>query len=211
MNEQNVIGFWGWVLIVLGALIAAYLINNAAHYRRNKRFAPKEPVINQTAGDMRKLRFGFFKSSFNGCGWVAIYNALRLMGKDPSAGKLIAELEWTGAMLFGILGTWPYSVAHYFRLRGYKVRVTYRAEKYDEKAKESEVNIIWFFHKKGAHFVTLKWYGERFEGYNTYSNSITRDSWGDSIEGLLRYRNYRPVMLISVSERKKRGNGGDPR
>ena len=195
-------GFWGWALIVLGVLIAVYFVNNLLHYWKNERYVPKEPVVNQTAGDMKKLRFGFFQSGFNGCGWIAVYNALRLMGREPDAGKLIAELEWTGAMLFGVLGTWPYSVAHYFRLRGYRVRVTYRAGKYDETAREHEVNIIWFFHRKGAHFVTLRWREDRFEGYNTYSNSVSPDSWGCSIERFLKDRNYRPVMLISVSPKK---------
>lgn len=196
------VGVWCGVLSAICVLIAAYIINNAAHYNRNKRFAPTGPVVNQTVGNMKKLRFGFFRSSVNGCGWIAIYNALRLMGKTPDAGKLIAELEWTGAMLFGILGTWPYSVVHYFRIRGYSVRVNYRAERYDEAAKKSEISIIWFFHQKGAHFVTVKWSETHFEGYNTFSNSKSSDNWGDSIEAFLQSRKYRPVMLISVSPQK---------
>ncbi len=187
-----------YIFAAIAAVALIYFTVNISHYGYNKKHAGREMILCQN-GDAGKLRYGCFRSSYNGCGWIAVHNALKLLGEEPRTEKIISELEWTGALLFGVFGTWPYAVAGYFRRRGYKVTVTYDEKKYDRTAEKNKVSIVWFFHKKGAHFVTLVRRGDDYVGYNTYSDSKSADNWGPSISENLRKRGKHPVMLISVS------------
>ena len=65
-------------------------------------------------------------------------------------------------------------------------------------AKKNTANIIWYWHKSGAHYVTLHWNGKGFIGYNTYSNRSGPDDWGKSISSTLRLEGWEATLLISI-------------
>ncbi len=194
----------GWLIAaaLLAPALFAYLIRTLSNYRHNKKASPEGLIVNQT-GDVGKLRYALFRTSYNGCGWIAVYNALCLLGRNEKAEDIIRELEWTGVFLFGVFGTRPLAIVRFLRRRGLSVRIVRDPEKYDAAAAESDASIAWFFHKKGAHFVTLRREGDRFVGYNTYSNSKAAESWGPSVSARLKAGRYRPVMLITVNKKNR--------
>ena len=187
------------MVIAASAVITVYYIDVLLHYRKNKKAVPKSGFIMNQGGDTGKIRYGFFRTSYNGCGWIAVYNAARLMGENPRAERIISYLESWGLLIFGVFGTFPLAAAAYFLHMGHRVKITFDPKKYDIAAKKSAANIVWYFHSRGAHFVTVGWDGENFIGYNTYSNSTAPDVWGKSISENLRRRKKKPVLLISVS------------
>ncbi len=190
-----------WLTLIVASVTLLYLGNNLVHSLYNQAKAPSGFIYNQNIGKVANLRFGFFKSSYNGCGWIATYNALLLLGKKPKAEEIISEYELTGAVLYGVFGIQPYAITHYFRFRGYKVTVTYNSKKFDKVAKENTANIIWYWHKSGAHYVALHWNGKKFIGYNTYNDSKGPDNWGKSISSMLASKGWTATLLVSISKK----------
>ncbi len=198
VSRKDANGFY-WITIVVEGVTLVYLGNSLIHYLYNRTKKIYGYIYNQVSGTASELWFGFFKSSHNGCGWIATYNALLMLGNRINPCDIIGEYELTGAVLFGALGIQPYAITHFFRWRGYKVTVTYDTSKFDTVAKKNKANIVWYWHGKGAHYVALKWNGSAFLGYNTYAQSSGVDIWGTSISGYISGNNWTGCMLISIS------------
>lgn len=160
-----------WLPLIVARIAPAYWGNNLVHFVYNQAKSPSGFIYDQSSGKVANLRFGFFKSSFNGCGWIATYNALILLGKKPKVEEIILEYELTGAVLYGAFGVQPYAVTHYFRFRGYKVETTYNSQKVDSVAKKHTCNILFYWHNSGAHYFATKWNGSQFVGYNVWGSN----------------------------------------
>ncbi|MBQ7801245.1 MAG: hypothetical protein IJ375_02855 [Oscillospiraceae bacterium] len=149
-----------------------------------------------------RWRYGFRSSAATGCGWIATYNALRLLGQAAEPEALIRYYERQVPLIQGNLGTMALSPAFYFRKRGYAVEHTSVYERFDAVAKASDVCIL-FYHwwrkwKLGAHFVAVEYRDGEFIGYNTYRNSTGPDRYGPSLEGFVRGRKYFGAVLIGI-------------
>ena len=51
-------------------------------------------IYNQKQIPKDQHRYGFRSSAATGCGWIATYNALQLMGYRTEIDKLIRYYEW---------------------------------------------------------------------------------------------------------------------
>ena len=190
-----------WLTLIVASVALVYLGNNLVHSVYNQAKAPSGFIYDQNSGKVANLRFGFFKSSFNGCGWIATYNALILLGKKPKAEDIISEYELTGAVLCGVFGVQPYAVTHYFRFRGYKVETTYNPKKVDSVAKKHTCNILFYWHSSGAHYFATKWDGTQFVGYNVWG-STGPEYLGTSLSKKFHNNNKRKLgVLISISKK----------
>ena len=182
-------------------ITAVYVENNFLHYFYNKKMSKNMGgyIYNQNTGNASKMWFGFFRSSHNGCGWIATYNALIMLNKYVAPYKIIAEYEINGAVLGGLFGIRTNAIVSFFSLRGYKVTVTTKTSKFDSTAKKNRANIIYYWHGKGAHYVALKWQGSFFYGLNTFSNVLySENKWGSSISSFLKNNNFTKAVLISI-------------
>ena len=152
-----------------------------------------------------RLRYGLRASAATGCGWVAVYNALRLMGYSPKAERVIEFFEKQIPVINGNMGTFKYSPALFFRKMGFSVKVSHRKSRFDAIAKDSDAVIVYFWWRKklriGAHFVAVHHTARGFVGYNTYSNSKRADSWGDSIEKFLDDKKYFMCFITGVKKK----------
>ena len=153
-----------------------------------------------------KWRYGFRSSAATGCGWIATYNALRLMGYRAEPEALIRLYERMLPLIHGNTGTAIPAPALVFRRWGFPVRVVCSRKKYDEAAKKSDVCIVFYYWRSkwrlGAHFATVRYRDGRFRGYNTYSNSTGPDDWTESIEGFLKQRKYFGSVLICINDKR---------
>ena len=151
-------------------------------------------------------RYGLRTSAATGCGWIATYNALRLLGYRAEPEKLIKMYERMLPLLHGNTGTAILAPALAFKRWGFPVKVMANRKKYDEAARESDVCIVFYYWRKkwklGAHFVTVKYSDGRFTGYNTYNNSKGPDDWTDSIDGFLKKRKYFGTVLICIKDKR---------
>lgn len=152
-----------------------------------------------------KWRYGFRTSAATGCGWIATYNALRLMDYKPQPEELIRFYQRQFPLVHGNFGTTILSPAMYFKSRGFSVEFTSRREKFDALAKKSDVCILYYrWHNKfkfGAHFVALHHTEDGFIGYNTYKNSTGPDAYGRSLADFLRKKKYFGAVLIGIGNK----------
>ena len=153
-----------------------------------------------------RWRYGLRASSATGCGWIAAYNALCLLGCRPKAEPIIRWFERHVPLINGNLGTFVLTPVQFFRKLGFFVRVTAKRSAFDEAARESEACLLFYrWHKGlkfGAHFVALQYRDGRFYGYNTYKNSTDPDDYGGSLEKFLQKRKYIVPILITVDRKK---------
>ena len=152
-----------------------------------------------------KWRYGFRSSAATGCGWIAVYNALRLLGYEPKPEELIASFERMFPLVHGNAGTTILAPAFWLKRRGFQVEYLSRVERFDAVAKKSDACIL-FYHwrekwKFGAHFVALQYTPEGFVGYNTYRNSKGPDRYGESLSAFLKKRKYFGAVLIGISDK----------
>lgn len=153
-----------------------------------------------------KWRYGFRSSAVTGCGWISVYNALRIMGYNPDAEILIKFFEHQVPVLNGNTGTFVLSPAMFFKKFGFPVTITVKRNNFDNIAKQSDASIIYYWWHKGvkigAHFVALHHTSKGFVGYNTYRNSKGPDNYGDSLEEFIDKRRYFGVVLIGIKNKK---------
>ncbi len=160
-------------------------------------------IYNQRHIPRRQWRYGFRSSAATGCGWIATYNALRLMDKPAQPELLIRDYQRMLPLINGNLGTNLLCVGAWFRRRGYRVKTCWRRRQFDAIAAEAPACIIFYRWirkwKAGAHFVALHHTDQGFVGYNTYRNSTGPDIYGPSLSGFLKKRRYFGAVLFAIS------------
>ena len=160
----------------------------------------------QTAIPKEKWRYGLRSSAATGCGWIATYNALRLLGKPACPRDVIRAYEKMLPLWHGNAGTTCFAPLVYFRRAGFQTEVTLRREEFDEKARQADVCILFFRWRRkwklGAHFVALQHTDSGFIGYNTYLNSKGADRYGESLAAFLQRKGYFGSILMTIQEEK---------
>lgn len=164
-------------------------------------------IYNQKKIPKEQWRYGFRTSAATGCGWIATYNALRILGYDAQPQPLIRLFERQFPLVHGNCGTSLWGPALYFKKRGFPVKCTAIRSEFDAVAKESDVCILFYWwrseKKMGAHFVALQYTDAGFEGYNTFSNSTGPDLYGESLDAFMKKKKYFACFLTGI--RKKPG------
>ena len=158
----------------------------------------------QKAIPKEKWRYGFRSSAATGCGWIATYNALRILGKPACPKELIRYYERQLPLWHGNAGTSFWGPLVYFRQQGYRVSLVIKREDFDEAAKNADVCILFYrWHRKwklGAHFVCLHHTENGFIGYNTFNNSTGPDRYGPSLNDFLKQKGFFGNILITIKE-----------
>ena len=169
----------------------------------------KNLIYNQNHIPKDEHRYGFRSSAATGCGWIATYNALLLMGYQTNIDELIRYYEWQLPLIHGNAGTSFWSPALCFRNWGFPVKIIVDRKRFDEEASAADSCILFYRWRKqwklGAHFVALHHTDRGFVGYNTYRNSTGPDLYGESLEEFLTTRGYFGCVLITIQNKKKEG------
>ncbi|MBR5485616.1 MAG: hypothetical protein IKV41_03810 [Oscillospiraceae bacterium] len=135
---------------------------------------------------MKAYRYGLFGSDYNGCGWISAYNALKLLGEDPSIPAVIYEFE-RYSVLFGTLGSTVLGFSHYFKNKGYKTAqlVSPNIQKVENFIHNHDASIIFYFHPapfKGAHFAAAAPFENKIIFFNALNRSLRfTNSFADGI------------------------------
>ncbi|MBE6951395.1 MAG: hypothetical protein E7451_08690 [Ruminococcaceae bacterium] len=149
-----------------------------------------------------ELRYGLRTSAATGCGWIATYNALRILGKRAKPEALIRYYERQLPLLHGNTGTSFWGPAVFFRQHGFQVTMEVRRERFDALVEGSDVCILFYYWRRdwkvGAHFVALHKTDRGILGYNTYKNSTGPDPYGGSLAEFLKQRGYFGGVLIGI-------------
>ena len=166
-------------------------------------------IYNQHQIPKEQYRYGLRASATTGCGWIATYNALQLMGYITDIEELIRYYEWQLPLIHGNAGTSFWGPAICFRAWNFPVEICFHRRRFDDLASRSDACILFYRwrrgYKLGAHFVALHHTEKGFVGYNTYSNSTGPDCYGESLDGFLKQRKYFGCVLIAIQNKKKEG------
>ena len=162
----------------------------------------KDLIYNQRDIPKKQWRYGFRSSAATGCGWIATYNALRLMGYQTDIEELIRYYEWQLPLIHGNAGTSFWGPALCFRNWGFPTEICLRSGRFDALAGRSDACILFYRWRNGcrlgAHFVALHKTESGFMGYNTYRNSRGPDRYGVSLDSFLKSKKYFMPVLISI-------------
>ena len=115
---------------------------------------------------------GVGSGSYNGCGWVAAYNAFLMLGRKVHPSLIIAFLEYTGMIYAGVLGISPDALGNLFRLYRYKVTSKwFPKKKVDLEIKKGTTAILCYMYMWGAHNIAIQWDSKHnyFKAYNVFS------------------------------------------
>ena len=164
-------------------------------------------IYNQKTDPRGKLRYGFRTSAATGCGWIATYNALQLLGLPAEPEELIRYYQRRFPLLNGTFGTFLPNVAGFFRRIGFDgARLVRRRSAFDTAAAVGEVCILYFWWRDGlrfgTHFAAVERREDGFWGYNTYRNSVGADRFGPSLDAFLKERGYFWPALIVPGKRE---------
>ena len=168
----------------------------------------KDLIYCQRSIPADELRYGFRTSAATGCGWIATYNALRILGKKAEPEALIRYYERQLPLIHGNGGTIIQGPALFFRGHGFGVETLSVTARFDAAAKEADVCILFYFwrnkFKIGAHFVTVQYQSGNFTGYNTYRTSDGPDDYGKSLAGYIRQHKCYAPFLIAIKDKRGR-------
>lgn len=162
-------------------------------------------IYNQRQIPKDKWRYGFRSSAATGCGWIATYNALRLMGYKTDIDELIRYYAWQLPLIHGNAGTSFWGPVVCFRQWEFPTEVCFKHSQFDAVAARSDVCIL-FYHwregwRTGAHFVALQGTELGYTGYNTFRSSTGPDLYGGSLEAYIKKQKWFGTVLIGI--RKK--------
>lgn len=168
----------------------------------------KDFIYNQKQIPRKQWRYGFRSSAATGCGWIATYNALLLMGYQAKPEKLIRYYQRQLPLINGNVGTFLFGPAIYFKQRGFQIKLSVKRRQFDEAVQNADVGIVFYYWRNkwkfGSHFVTVKYRDGQFLGYNTFNNSSGPDKYGTSLEGFLRRQKYFGVVLLTIRDKQKK-------
>ena len=165
-------------------------------------------IYNQTRIPKDQWRYGLRTSAATGCGWIATYNALRLMGYRVDIEELITWYERMLPLIHGNAGTTIPAPALRFKTWGFPVEMVLDQKKFDEAAKQADVCLLFYRWRKGyrfgAHFVALQHTETGFIGYNTFKNSTGPDRYGQSLPDFLKRHRYFGPVLICIRDKQRK-------
>ena len=164
-------------------------------------------IFNQHQIPKEEFRYGLRSSAATGCGWIATYNALRLLGHTTNIEELIRYYEWQLPLIHGNAGTSFWGPAVCFKTWGFPVEIVLDRRKFDTAAQKADACILFYRwkgrYRMGAHFVALHHTPKGFVGYNTSSNSTGPDFYGESLNGFLLRKRYFGCVLITIQKRQR--------
>lgn len=163
-----------------------------------------EFIYNQREIPKEKWRYGLRSSAATGCGWIAVYNALILLGHPAEEKKIIGCLERQVPLIHGNAGTLAFSPYYLFKRWGYRVRICTKVSEFDNVLQEHTAGILFYYWhnglRLGSHFIALQKTPAGVMGYNTYSNSKGPDRLG-SLPNWIHTNGHFGCVLIGISEK----------
>ena len=165
----------------------------------------KDLIYNQHSIPKEQWRYGLRSSAATGCGWIAAYNALRLMGYFAPPEKLIRCLRRQLPLIHGNMGTSLWGPGLCFHRWGFPVKLCADPRKFDREVRDSDVAILFYRWRRGwrmgAHFVAVRATERGFVGYNTFRNSTGEDVYGSSLRAFLNIQGYFGCVLTTIRDR----------
>ncbi len=167
-----------------------------------------ERIENQRQIPRHQWRYGFRASADTGCGWIAVYNALALLGYRCSPEALIRMMERLFPLVHGNLGTTLPAPGLCFQAWGFPVKWSFRRREFDAMVDSGDVCILFFHWHRGKcwgnHFITLQQGPEGILGHNVYANSVGPEHLGQSLSRWMESKGYFGGVLMQIESQRRK-------
>lgn len=110
-------------------------------------------IIDQRATD--NIRFGWASSNQNGCGWIAAYNFLKALEREPDPDALVKDLSKT-LLLGGFLGVNLFALIWELRKQGVPLEFALRPAHAQQLSERCRAGIILYRAGKTNHFAAFR-------------------------------------------------------
>lgn len=121
--------------------------------------------------DQRELGdepYGACASDYNGCGWIALFNFLRLIGR-PLPPDAIKKALLSRSLLSGRLGTSPFAVQRFLKSSGIPARFAAGKKKAVRASLSARAGVLFYLHSRGLHYVAFASDGDTLRFFNAIS------------------------------------------
>lgn len=167
----------------------------------NSQFEINGPINGQGLPPVKDMRYGISDIARAGCGVIAVYNALLLLGNPHRFHDVIAWADQKAAAAFGLAGTLPWKARYLFQRLGYTVAAVTDEALFDRYAQHADACLFTYWNQKGSvrqgmHTVCLQYRSGAVDIYNLFnccagiSHKSTLKEWAASGIG--------PVVLYCV-------------
>ena len=158
--------------------------------RRNA-LSPDGYIINQH--ETMNIPYGKLMSDRNGCGWISVYNYLRLHGIEKRCSEIAALLN-SRSLFRSRYGTDPFNVRRVLKKSGLRVRMTIGYKNVCRRASEAESGILLYRHSGGIHYIAFT---DASRPYKRFFNAISgKADHIDTVEHFLKTHNRSPVLVL---------------
>ncbi|MBQ9519402.1 MAG: hypothetical protein IJR59_05875 [Firmicutes bacterium] len=162
---------------------------NRAH---NKSFGVTGFIFSQRSTAVAQMRYGKKQMWYNGCGIIAVYNALLLLGERPDFRNVTEYYEKHGKWFWGLLGTKPWRLTGFIKKSGFKAKLT------RPKYADNGVYLITVWNKRpGMHFMALNKTDNGIQVYNGYHRRDTYDLYPD-FDTFFKDTGIKCLMLLKI-------------
>lgn len=141
----------------------------------NRQFDISGPINGQGLSPVKDMRYGIVDVGRSGCGVIAVYNALLLLGNPHRFWEVAAWGDRKAAAAFGLLGTLPWKARSLFQRLGYAVTTVTDGALLDGGAQSADVCLFTYWNQRGSvrrgmHTVCLQYRCGGIEVYNLYNS-----------------------------------------
>lgn len=141
----------------------------------NRQFEVSGPINGQGLPPVKDMRYGVSNIARAGCGVIAVYNALLLLGNPHPFHEVVAWGDQKAAAAFGLLGTLPWKPKRLFQRLGYTVTAVTDEAQFDNSAQHADVCLFTYWNQKGSvrqgmHTVCLQYRDHAIDVYNLFNN-----------------------------------------
>ena len=206
-TSLNVVG--GTVMGTASLIQHAGNLVNFGRTQRNYTYntqldSPQGFINNQRDESIAGFKMSNVTTGYFGCGWISVFNASLILGKEFYPEYIIRYLERRGGFTRGgRYGTNPHAIQSFFRSQGYNTHMQYLPRSVDDAIRGSQVSILAYQHgqglgnltKDGSHYVAVRYVNGQFELFNDDPED-SREV--DSVDEFLLYEKRDLLNLITI-------------
>lgn len=173
-DKKNKKGLKITAVVILSVVLVHFILTLCfvlVDYNYNSKLSSEQGVIsNQYDEPFASFKYGGLGNvKANGCGAVAVYNIMRLEGKNVSFSDVVKYFDVNGNYLYGKFGTRPSKIIAYLKNFGFDVGFAFFEENFDNVAKQSKYTIFLYVGEvdgqMGGHYQLLTQYNNRTGKY----------------------------------------------
>lgn len=179
-----------FVLLSLSVFTRVMVSNSNYTYNQTAEILYKQSLGNSFINNQpatKVFKVGVTTSDNNGCGWIAIYNANKILGISVDIADIINEIDVWGVNFYGLLGINPFAIKSFYDKRGYQTKFITNTNEFEEGIKQSKVSVMAYFSLEGGHYQAVEQYGESQIRLYTYQRTTTLQNYFEGHKNTIKF------------------------